>query len=217
MWGKKIHHGSCWWIPNLGYKAARDVNCLVSISCPPWPAVKKDTQAKITQTFLVSGTQIRKKHIQMLFDNARYMFAYCRSRALRVWIRSINLSALPLQEGLVHSLLSWWGPLHSAQPCTDALQRLCLCWAPVLHVTLHLDHSPHSSHWPATGQREWEMQVDMERRGNGGNWREEDVGGAQGNQDELIEVYEESVREKKGCKGGKDRTEKVSRLEVNRI
>ncbi|TNN88063.1 hypothetical protein EYF80_001644 [Liparis tanakae] len=104
-------------------------------------------------------------------------------------------------------------------PCTDALQRLCLCWAPVLHVTLHLDHSPHSSHRPSTGQREWEMQVDMERRGNGGSWREEDVGGAQGNQDELIKVHEESVREKKGCKGGKDRTEKGhlrSETEVDR-
>lgn len=59
---------------------------------------------------------------------------------------------LPLHEGLVQSLLSWWGPLHSAQPCTDALQRLCLSCVPVLQVTLHLDQSPHSDHWPSTGK-----------------------------------------------------------------
>jgi len=92
-----------------------------------------------------------------------------------VWILSTNLYALPLHEGLVQSLFSWWGPWHSAQPCTDGLQRLCLCWVPVLHVTLHVDQGPHSDHWPSTGQRErdergWrETEEWMRGRRHGGN------------------------------------------------
>ena len=96
------------------------------------------------------------------------MFAWWPLRAC-VWILSIHLCAVPLQEGLAQSLLSWWGPLHSAQPCTEELQRLCLCWVPVLHVTLHLDHGPHSNHWPSTG----ETAADMNRQGNGWRWSEE--------------------------------------------
>lgn len=88
------------------------------------------------------------------------MFHVCiiAFESMWAWILSIHLYALPLHEGLVHSLLSWWGPLHSAQPCTDALQRLCLCWVPVLQVTLHLDHGPHSNHWPSTGRKEMERK-----------------------------------------------------------
>lgn len=87
------------------------------------------------------------------------------SYALHPPMLATDFSALPLQVGLVHSLLSSWRPLHSAQPCTDELQRLCLCWVPVLQVTLHFDHGPHSSHWPSTAKpanekktRKW-MQV----------------------------------------------------------
>lgn len=73
------------------------------------------------------------------------------------WVKAF--SSLPLQDGLVHSLLSSWRPLHSAQPCTDELHRLCLCWIPVLQVTLHFDHGPHSSHWPSTGKMPNERQT----------------------------------------------------------